>query len=137
MILDAIGHIEAIGIGHLLAERGRTVTLVSPLHSPLLLDAETMQKALPRAVRAGVRYRPNSVIVGIGDHEVTVADVLSYTVETLPADHVVIRTHGVANDALYHALVDDVPEVVRVGDAVVPRLADRAIYDGHLAGRAL
>jgi len=23
------------------------------------------------------------------------------------------------------------------GDAVVPRLADRAIYDGHLAGRAL
>ena len=137
VILDAIGHIEAIGIGHLLAERGRTVTLVSPLHSPLLLDAETMQKALPRAVRAGVRYRPNSVIVGIGDHEVTVADVLSYTVETLPADHVVIRTHGVANDALYHALVDDVPEVVRVGDAVVPRLADRAIYDGHLAGRAL
>jgi len=25
---------------------------------------------------------------------------------------------------------------VRIGDAVVPRLADRAIYDGHLAGRA-
>ena len=26
---------------------------------------------------------------------------------------------------------------LRVGDAVVPRLADRAIYDGHLAGRAI
>jgi hypothetical protein len=137
VVLDAIGHIEAIGVGHYLAERGRTVTLVSPLHSPLLLDAETMQKAMPRAVRAGVRYRPSSVIVAIGDHEVTIADVLSYTVETVPADHVVIRTHGVANDALSRALVDDVPEIVRVGDAVVPRLADRAIYDGHLAGRAL
>jgi 2,4-dienoyl-CoA reductase-like NADH-dependent reductase (Old Yellow Enzyme family)/thioredoxin reductase len=137
VILDAIGHIEAIGVGHYLAERGRTVTVATPLHSPLLLDAETMQKALPRAVRAGVRWRPNTVIVTIGDHEVTVADVLSYTVETLPADHVVIRTHGVANDALYHALVADVPDVIRVGDAVVPRLADRAIYDGHLAGRAL
>jgi len=137
VVLDAIGHIEAIGVGHYLAERGRTVTVVTPLHSPLLLDAETMQKALPRAVRAGVQWRPNTVIVAIGDHEVTVADVLSYAVDTLPADHVVIRTHGVANDALYHDLGDDVAEVVRVGDAVVPRLADRAIYDGHLAGRAL
>jgi len=26
---------------------------------------------------------------------------------------------------------------VRVGDAVVPRLADRAIFDGHMAARAL
>ena len=47
MILDAIGHIEAIGVGHFLAERGREVTVVTPMHSPLLLDAETMQKALP------------------------------------------------------------------------------------------
>ena len=136
VIVDAIGHIEAIGVGHYLAERGRTVTVVTPLHSPLLLDAETMQKALPRAVRAGVRWRPNTVVVAIGDHDVTVADVLSYAVETLPADHVVIRTHGVADDALYRELDGEVAQVLRVGDAVVPRLADRAIFDGHLAGRA-
>jgi 2,4-dienoyl-CoA reductase-like NADH-dependent reductase (Old Yellow Enzyme family)/thioredoxin reductase len=137
VILDAIGHIEAIGVGHYLAELGRNVTVVTPLHSPLLLDAETMQKALPRAVRAGVRWQPNTAVVAIGDHEVTVANVLSYAVETLPVDHVVIRTHGVANDALYRDLQGAVAEIVRVGDAVVPRLADRAIYDGHLAGRAL
>jgi NADPH-dependent 2,4-dienoyl-CoA reductase/sulfur reductase-like enzyme len=137
VILDAIGHIEAIGVGHYLAERAHQVTVVTPMHSPLLLDAETMQKALPRAVRAGVRWRPNTAFVSIGEHEVTVADVMSYAIDTLPADHVVIRTHGVANDALYHELVAKVPEVCRVGDAVVPRLADRAIYDGHLAARAL
>ena len=137
VILDAIGHIEAIGIGHLLAERGREVTVVTPLHSPLLLDAETMQKALPRAVRAGVRWRPNTAVVAIGDHEVTVADVMSYAIDTLPADHVVIRTHGVANDQLYRELQGEVEEVVRVGDAVVPRPADRAIFDGHMAARAL
>jgi pyruvate/2-oxoglutarate dehydrogenase complex dihydrolipoamide dehydrogenase (E3) component len=51
VIVDAIGHIEAIGVGHLLAERGRDVSVVTPLATPLLLDAETMQKALPRAVR--------------------------------------------------------------------------------------
>ena len=138
MILDAIGHIEAIGVGHLLAERGREVTVVTPMHSPLLLDAETMQKALPRAVRAGVRWRPNTAVVAIGDHEVTVADVMSYAIETLPADHMVIRTHGVAERrARTTPCSGEVPEVVRVGDAVVPRLADRAIYDGHLAARAL
>ena len=137
VILDAIGHIEAIGVGHYLAERDHRVTIVTPLASPLLLDAETMQKALPRAVRAGVVWRPNTAVVAIGDHEVTVADVMSYAIDSLPADHVVIRTHGVANDALYHALVGSVADVRRVGDAVVPRLADRAIYDGHLAARAI
>ena len=120
MILDAIGHIEAIGVGHYLAERGRDVTVVTPLHSPLLLDAETMQKALPRAVRAGVRWRPNTAIVAIGDHEVTVADVLSYAIETLPGRprRRSARTAS-PNDALYRALRGRVPEVVRVGDAVV------------------
>jgi hypothetical protein len=137
VILDAIGHIEAIGVGHFLAERAHQVTVVTPMHSPLLLDAETMQKALPRAVRAGVRWRPNTAVVSIGAHEVMVADVMSYAVESLPADHVVIRTHGVANDSLYFALIAELSDVRRVGDAVVPRLADRAIYDGHLAGRAV
>jgi NADPH-dependent 2,4-dienoyl-CoA reductase/sulfur reductase-like enzyme len=137
VIVDAIGHIEAIGIGHLLAERGRDVMVVSPLHSPLLLDAETMQKALPRAVRAGVRWRPNTAVVAIGDHEVTLADVMSYELETVAVDHVVVRTHGVPDNALYLALSGRVGDLVRVGDAVVPRLADRAIFDGHLAGRAV
>ena len=137
VIIDAVGHIEAIGVGHFLTERGRDVTVVSPLPSPLLLDAETMQKALPRAVRAGMRWLPNTAVATVGDHQVSVVDVLSYAVEQLPADHVVIRTHGVPNDALYQALRGRVPDVRRVGDAVVPRLADRAIFDGHLAGRGV
>jgi 2,4-dienoyl-CoA reductase-like NADH-dependent reductase (Old Yellow Enzyme family)/thioredoxin reductase len=137
VIVDAIGHIEAIGVGHLLAERGRDVSVVTPLATPLLLDAETMQKALPRAVRAGVRWMPNTAVVSIGNHDVTVANVLSYAFEALPADHVVIRTHGIPDAPLYDELRDRVPEVVRVGDAVAVRFADRAIYDGYLAGRAL
>ncbi len=137
VVLDAIGDIVAIGVAHALAAQGCDVTAVTPMHSPMLLDAETLQKALPRAVRAGVKWRPNSAIVGVGDHEVTIADVLAYTIETIPADHVVVRTHGVPDGALYRALVGRVPEVVRVGDAVSVRPADRAIYDGHVAGRAI
>jgi len=50
---------------------------------------------------------------------------------------VVIRKHGLPNDALAHELRDRVPEVVTIGDAVAVRPVDRAVYDGHVAGRAL
>jgi len=55
VILDAVGHIEAIGLGHLLATMGRDVSVVTPLPTPVLLDAETAAAALPLAARAGMR----------------------------------------------------------------------------------
>ena len=137
VILDVVGHIEAIGLGEQLATGGSEVTVACPLPTPMLLDPETMAAALPRMARAGARWRPNTAMVSIGDHEVTLIDTLSLAMETVPADAVVIRTHGLPNDDLYFALQGRVPEVVRVGDAVAARPADRAIFDGHRAGRAL
>jgi len=137
VILDVVGHIEAIGLGELLAAGGAEVTVACPLPMPMLLDPETMAAALPRMARAGARWRPNTAMVSIGDHEATLIDTLSLTMDTVPVDSVVIRTHGVPNDDLYFGLQSRVPEVVRVGDAVAVRPADRAIFDGHRAGRAL
>jgi 2,4-dienoyl-CoA reductase-like NADH-dependent reductase (Old Yellow Enzyme family) len=138
VILDAVGHIEGLGLGELLARRGCEVTLAMPLASPMLLDAETLAAALPRTVRSGVRWRPIHFLVAIGDHEVTLVDGLAGKPERIErVDHVVIRTHGVAEDGLYFALQAGVPEIVRVGDAVAVRWADRAIFDGHRAGRSL
>ena len=48
-----------------------------------------------------------------------------------------IRTHGLPDDRLYFELEGRVPELVRVGDAVAVRPADRAIFDGHMAARRL
>jgi 2,4-dienoyl-CoA reductase-like NADH-dependent reductase (Old Yellow Enzyme family) len=137
VILDAVGDIAAIGLGHLLAERGKQVTTVTPLPSPILVDNETNSRALPPAARAGMVWRPNTALVEIGDHAVTIADALTYRMETLDADTVVIRTHGEPVADLYFSLLDRVPEVVRIGDAVAVRWADRAIFDGHIAARAL
>jgi 2,4-dienoyl-CoA reductase-like NADH-dependent reductase (Old Yellow Enzyme family) len=137
VIIDVVGHIEGIGLGELFAASGVEVTLAMPLPSPLLLDSETMAAALPRAVRAGMRWRPNTVMASIGDHEVTLIDTLSLAADTISVETVVVRTHGVPNDGLYFALKADVPEVRRVGDAVAVRPVDRAVFDGHLAGRAL
>jgi 2,4-dienoyl-CoA reductase-like NADH-dependent reductase (Old Yellow Enzyme family) len=138
VVLDAVGHIEAIGLGHLVASRGKEAIVVCPLPSPVLLDAETTAQALPGAVRAGMRWRPSTVLVAIGEHEVTLLDVLSGRPETIRAvDSVVIRTHGLPEASLYFALLRRAPEVMRIGDAVAVRLADRAIFDGHMVGRRL
>jgi 2,4-dienoyl-CoA reductase-like NADH-dependent reductase (Old Yellow Enzyme family) len=136
-ILDTVGHIEAIGIGELLATAGAEVTVACPLPTPMLLDPETMAAALPRMARAGARWRPNTAMVSIGDHDVTLIDTLSLAMDTVPVEHVVIRTHGLPDDDLYFALQGRVPDVVRVGDAVATRPADRAIFDGHRAGRSI
>jgi len=116
---------------------GRDVTVVTPLATPILLDAETVAHALPLAARAGIRWRPSTVLAAIGEHDVTLVDALTQRAETVPVDAVVVRTHGVADGALYLALEGRVPEVVRVGDAVAVRFADRAIFDGHMTGRRL
>jgi 2,4-dienoyl-CoA reductase-like NADH-dependent reductase (Old Yellow Enzyme family) len=138
VVLDAVGHIEAVGLGELLASQGREVTVVTALPSPIALDGETQAAALPRAVRAGMRWRPNTVLAAIGDHEVTLVDTLAGTFEAVAdVDTVVIRTHGVPDRTLYEALTGRVPELRRVGDAVAVRTCDRAIFDGHVAGRAL
>lgn len=138
VILDVVGHIEGIGLGELLATMGKEVTLAMPFAMPINLERETIGYALPRAAQAGMVYRPNTAVAAIGDHEVTLIDVFSRRLDTLRSvDTVVIRTHGVANDELYFALQGKVPEVIRIGDAVAVRPADRAIFDGHLAGRRL
>jgi N-acetylglucosamine kinase-like BadF-type ATPase len=85
-----------------------------------------------------MRWRPNTVLAFIGDHEVTLVDTLSRELETIAdVDTVVIRTHGLPDDSLYHALEGKVAAVERIGDAVAVRVVDRAVYDGHVAARAL
>jgi len=138
VVLDVVGHIEAIGLGELLARQQVEVTVVTPFPLPVCLDRETLGYALPRAVQAGMRWRPNTALAAIGAHAVTLVDVLSRQTETLGGiDSVVIRTHGVADAGLYFALQGHVAELLRVGDAVAVRTADRAIFDGHMAGRGL
>jgi hypothetical protein len=138
VILDVVGHIEAIGLGELLAARGVEVTVVTPFPLPMNLDRETAGCALPRAVQAGMRWRPNTALVAVGDREVTLVDVFARRSERVAeVDTVVIRTHGIADDGLYFALQGKVPELHRVGDAVAVRTADRAIFDGHTVGRLL
>ncbi len=143
VLLEVVGHVQAVGLGEMLASQGREATVVCPLPLLMAADGETQAAVLPRAVQAGMVWRPNTVMLAIGDHDVTLLDVNSHKTETIGGvDTVVIRTHGLPNEELYYALTDGaldgrVPEVVRIGDAIAVRPVDRAVYDGHVAARAL
>ncbi len=138
VLLDAVGHVQGIGLGELLAAHGHDVTVVCPLPVLLACDGETQAAILPRAVQAGVAWRPSTAVAAVDDHTVTLVDVLARRLEPLPdVDTFVVCTNGVPNTELYDALRDRGPELVRVGDAVTVRPVDRAVYDGHRAGRAL
>jgi len=126
------------GLGELLARRGTEAIVAMPFATPVCLDRETAGYVLPRAAQAGVQWRPNTAVAAIGDHEVILVDVFSRRTDTLrKVDTVVIRTHGLPDDSLYLALREAGPEVIRIGDAVAVRSTDRAIFDGHMAGRRL
>ena len=75
--------------------------------------------------------------MAVDNARASLLDVFSGSIATIRVDNVVIRAHGRPVDGLYHALRGTGPEVMRVGDAVAVRLADRAIFEGHLAGRAI
>ena len=135
LVADMVGHIEGLGIAEMAADAGRSVTLSMPFASPPHLEGETTGHALARAVRAGARWRPNTLVESIASGAVRLRDLLSGAIEIVEADSVVVRTHGRPNAALYFDLQAAGVPAVRVGDAVAPRPADRAIFDGHLAGR--
>lgn len=138
VLLDAVGHVQAIGLGELLATQGRRAICVTPLPMPIALDGETQAAVLPRAVQAGMTWRPNTVLAMIGDHDVTLVDTLSRAFETISdVDTVVIRTHGLPNRTLADDLEGKVPELHVIGDAVAVRPVDRAVYEGHVVGRTL
>ena len=111
---------------------------MTTLPMPIALDGETQAAVLPRAVQAGMVWRPNTAMAAIGDHEVTLVDVLARSLDTITdVDTVVIRTNGMPDNTLALELEGRVPELTTIGDAVAVRPVDRAVYDGHVAARAL
>ena len=137
MVLDAVGHIEAIGLGELLGRQDVDVTVVTALSAPISLDPETQQAALPLGGAGGGWPGDPTPCWAPSATTRSPWSMPSPTPSSRwPASTgTVIRTHGRPENALVAELEGKVPEVVAVGDAVAARSAHRAIWDGHQAGR--
>lgn len=121
-----------------LAAAGHRVRLVSPVPVGTEIDQFSRPPLLRRLRRAGVEFLEYRVPVAIHEGAIDVRDVLADADERLEdVDAVVLAWYGVADDALFHALDGDGREVHVVGDALAPRRAIDAIWDGFRIGRGL
>jgi dimethylamine/trimethylamine dehydrogenase len=146
IVYDAEGYFTAPGIAELLAKEDFGVTLVTSLEivspiSDLTIEGPLLRQALHDA---GVRMVTGVTITGVD------AGRMSGETEfgepwSLEADGIVLVTQQVSEDALYRELVADpnglevagIARVLRIGDAVAPRMISEAVFEGHRAAREL
>ncbi|MES0873306.1 FAD-dependent oxidoreductase [Sinimarinibacterium thermocellulolyticum] len=142
VVVDDLGHYEAVACAEQLAVKGVRVTYVSRHNSfaPLVETALMSEPALARLQRhafslqlrtRAVRVEPGAVWVRPTYVDDRKAD------QKLEADTVVFVSHNAPNKELYPVLVEAGLRVDVLGDARSPRFAQTAIREGYFWGAML
>jgi pyruvate/2-oxoglutarate dehydrogenase complex dihydrolipoamide dehydrogenase (E3) component len=139
VVLDDTGDWRGGGTAWHLAEGGHVVTIVTP-HP--MVGAALQRTAGDGDLRAtlarlGVGWHTESAVTSWSDGGAQVVSLLDGSTRVVSADALVLATTNVAETSLAVGLGDVVDEVRVVGDAVAPRLASHAIYEGRVAGAAI
>lgn len=137
VLLDDVGHMEAMSVAQHLVAHGCQVTVVSrfsELASQIQPQWATWS-GKEHLARAGVAVRARSFIRAIGDGAVTVAPLDGGADVELPAGAVVHVTFHEPNLSLGEALTALTAEVHVIGEARTQRFLTAAIRDGFEAGR--
>jgi len=136
---EGVGFWQCWGTAEFLAERGRQVTVVTPL---LAAGPEIPAQSAPslfRRLRArGARWITSHTIREVRERQVVAAHVLSGRPTVLEDVDTLIRVpHQEACVGLANALSAAGVRVHTIGDCVAPRRITEAIREGHVLGRAL
>ncbi len=137
-LIDYDGHHQATATAETLADRGKTVHVVT---SSLFVGSELgpsqdLYLSRQRLLQKGVTFTPDFAVMEIKGTEIHGFNVYSNEWDVLgPYDTVVTAMGNDADDSLYFALKGTVPELYRVGDCVAPRKVDMAILEGYTAGK--
>ncbi len=122
---------------HFLAEAGKKVTVVETLKRM----AADMSPMVRRRLMDGLRERGVAMAAEVTCQEITESGVTVTTaegkIESFTAGTIVIAVGYRPDDELAAALEDEVPEIVRIGDAVQPGRIREAIDTGYRVGLAL
>jgi dimethylamine/trimethylamine dehydrogenase len=146
VVYDAEGYFTGPGVAQQLVRDGFDVTLVTALEvvsplSDLTVEGPLLRRALHDA---GVRMVTGVTITAVEPGRVAGETELGEP-WALEADGIVLVTQQVSDDALYHELVADpgalaaagIRRVIRIGDAVAPRMISEAVFEGHRAAREI
>jgi dimethylamine/trimethylamine dehydrogenase len=140
LIYDCEGYFMGAGLAELLATRGCSVALMSPMSdvAPYLDRTNEGAEVRQRLVDLGVELLPYHQLLTIGPESCTVEQRYGKRA-TSRADAVVLVTARIPNDSLYQELKRQ-PErlaaagirgLYAIGDCVAPRVLAEAVFDGH------
>lgn len=134
-------------VAELLLRTGCEVAFVTPesIVSAFTAYSTEQRQVQRRLMEACSQVHVSTAVVGAGPGAVTVANVYTGALTTVPADTLVLVTAAIPRDDLYHALraVPDemrehgVRRVVRIGDCLGPGLIAAAVHSGHSFARTL
>lgn len=142
LVVDDLGWAAAPSAATLLAERGcavevTTAGMVVGADLGLTLEAERWHV---RAGELGITQTTDRVVTGVTATDRPAVRLLHHptgAAEERVVDWVVVATHAVPADELWHELKGGEVEVHRIGDCLAPRRAHAATVEGHRVGTAL
>lgn len=125
-----------LGLAERLAKAGCSVTLcVNAAMAGEALQIYTRNHYVGRLHRLGVRIRTHVRLFGADEDAVYLQDTLTQeAVVQDGVDTLVLSLGHLAEDDLETRLVEQGIACVAIGDCVVPRTAEEAVYEGLLAG---
>ncbi len=143
VVVDELGFHQGTSVAELLAERGCAVELITPAmvigqDLGLTLDLPLWHA---RAHTLGIARRtdvvPTAVTVSDTGLELRLHHHPTDTIQRLECDWIVCAVQQRPADKLWQSLAEADFEVRRIGDCVVPRRADSAIFEGAEVGASL
>jgi hypothetical protein len=137
-LYDLLGDWASISVAEHLADLGKDVTYVTPVAGYAWKVSRYSKTALTKRLRdAGVAIRPLRAARSFDGSNFVVQDLSTGSLEHISTDVVIAAGNPTANTELFAHLTQSGTTVTLVGDAVAPRTALEAIYEGHEVGRAI
>jgi len=139
VLLDADGYYEACAAAACLTAGGTKVTLATRFFEVgREIPATSRITTLRALAKLGVEFVPRTWPARVDGRTLVLNDcVTGRETAVEDVDALVLAGGNVAQDTLYHALKEHVPEIHRIGDAYMPRRIADAITEGHRVGRTL
>ena len=140
LIVDGHGDYSGVGPALALADGERTVEIVT---HQMYVGAGPVAETLdipwiaPELAAKQIRLTPQTFVDSIDGQTVTLAGMWGGEPRTVEVDSVILNTSRTPDARVYESLQRDSIDAVRIGDCLVPREIDDAIYEGERAGRGL
>jgi 2,4-dienoyl-CoA reductase-like NADH-dependent reductase (Old Yellow Enzyme family)/thioredoxin reductase len=139
LVLDDLGHWHGLGTAWALADKGHTVTVVTPdpqIGRSILRTSGDYQLR-QKFAELGVETILESAVEEWRGNSAVILDLLTGKSRTLLFDSLVLATVNAPDNALVDALKDSGLELHAIGDCLATRQAPAAIFEGRRLGLRL